>query len=231
MRRSRARSLGAARRALQVRRLAVLALACAAAVLPGSARASLLQRWVGPRDSSGRAVQYEARRFRMAAAVPDLGSAPAVAMSMRAQLADNLALLFERFGTSEFIVCLEGETNEAGDFRLRDFRMPHIAYSRSTSAGVDPDGTCSQYRNIVGTLHNHPPKYPEDRGREFNNCYLSRTDIVSWLKHSDYAYTAVMCGPRLWAWWHRSQVDESDVLAFPPTGQLYGRTSERDADS
>lgn len=142
---------------------------------------------------------------------------------MAPQLADNLALLFEKFGDSEFIVCIEGGVDDAGEFRLRDFRMPHIAYSRTTGTGVHPDGGCSQYPGIVGTLHSHPPTYPSDRGREADNCYLSRPDIVSWLEHSSYPYTMVMCGPRMWAWWHRSQVDAGRVLAFPPPGQLQGR--------
>lgn len=145
---------------------------------------------------------------------------PVAGMRMTPQLADNLALLFDKFGHSEFILCLEGGADESGDLELRDFRMPHIAYSRSTSAAVHPDGGCDQYDGVVGTLHNHPPTYPEDKGREANNCYLSRMDIMSWLKHSSYEYTAVMCGARTWAWWHRSQVSEDKVLAFPREGQL-----------
>jgi hypothetical protein len=147
---------------------------------------------------------------------------------MAPQLADNLALLFEKFGESEFVVCIEGRVDAEDQLRLHDFRMPHLTYSRSTSAGVHPNGDCSQYQGIVGTLHNHPPAYPRDRGREWKNCYLSRVDIVSWLEHSSYPHTIVMCGPRLWAWWHRSQVDPDRVLALPPPGQLYGR---REGDS
>ncbi len=151
---------------------------------------------------------------------------PRVRVSMALQLADNLALLFDKFGSSEFIVCIEGGVDEAGEFGLRDFRMPHIAYSRTTGTGVHPDGGCGQYPGIVGTLHSHPPTYPSDRGREAENCYLSRPDIVSWLAHSSYPTTLVMCGPRMWAWWHRSQVDADRVLAFPPPGQLQGRPEQ-----
>ena len=146
---------------------------------------------------------------------------PVAGMHMSPQLADNLALLFDKFGRSEFILCLEGGTDDSGELELRDFRMPHMAYSRSTSAAVQPDGGCEQYDGVIGTLHNHPPTYPEDSGRESNNCYLSRMDIMSWLKHSTYEYTTVMCGPRTWAWWHRSQVNEEKVLAFPREGQLH----------
>ncbi len=143
---------------------------------------------------------------------------------MSSQLADNLALLFEKFDHSEFIVCLEGEITEDGTLRLTDFRMPHIAYSRPTGAGVHPDGTCRQYENIVGTLHSHPMSHPDERG--WNNCYLSRTAIVSWLGYSEYPYTAVMCGPRVWAWWHHSQVDLSKVLAFPLAQQIEGTADQ-----
>lgn len=143
-----------------------------------------------------------------------------VRMRMSTQLADNLALLFEKFDDSEFIVCLEGEATADGEVRLSDFRMPHMAYSRATSAGMHPDGTCNQYESIVGTLHTHPISHRDDP--ESGNCYLSRTDIVSWLEYSEYPYTAVMCGPRVWAWWHRSQVDLAKVLAFPPAHQITG---------
>jgi hypothetical protein len=167
----------------------------------------------------------------MAGSRLDDGVAPVTNIAMTAQLSDNLALLFDRFGDSEFIFCIEAETTSSDELEARDFRMPHIAYSRESGAAVRPEGGCSQYANIVGTLHNHPPAYPEDRGREWSNCYLSRTDITSWLEHSDYAYTLVMCGPRIWAWWHRSQVDPSHVLAFPPEGQLHGRPPETDPSS
>ncbi len=161
-----------------------------------------------------------------AARVGEAGEAPVASVIMSPQLADNLALLFDRFAESEFIVCVEGKVGRAGQLQLRDFRMPHHAYSRSQGAGIHSAGDCGQYAGVIGTLHNHPPAYPEDRGREWRNCYLSRTDILSWLEHTDYPYTMVMCGPRLWAWWHRSQVDSAKVLAFPPPGQVYGRTSE-----
>ncbi len=132
-------------------------------------------------------------------------------------------MLFEKFADSEFIVCIEGRVDGVGGLSFHDFRMPHIAYSRATGTGVHPGGDCSQYPGVVGTLHSHPPTYPPDRGRESDNCYLSRPDIVSWLEYTSYPYTMVMCGPRMWAWWQRSQVDADRVLAFPPPGQLQGQ--------
>jgi hypothetical protein len=186
------------------------------AAFPGWVSAIPQEGWVEPVGSPDRAFD-EART-----------SLPISSMRMAPQLADNLALLFEKFGASEFVVCVEGEVDGAGQFVLRDFRMPHLAYSRTTGAGVHPDGGCRQYQGIVATLHNHPPAYPEDRGSEWNNCYLSRPDIVSWLEGSDYPYTVVMCGPRLWAWWHRSQVDPSQVLAVPPPDQLWGRSPDEE---
>ncbi len=201
-----------------------LILSCASvSIAPRAALATPAQQRSEPEGSG-------AVRFAVARDVPgstgrapvDSGK-PTVRVSMMPQLADNLALLFEKFGDSEFIVCIEGRADGADGFSLRDFRVPHIAYSRSTGTGVHPEGGCGQYPGIVGTLHSHPPTYPQDRGREADNCYLSRPDIVSWLEHSSYPYTMVMCGPRMWAWWHRSQVDTDRVLAFPPPGQLQGR--------
>ncbi len=163
-------------------------------------------------------------------ALPGTAAELPARMRMSTQLADNLALLFEKFDDSEFIVCLEGEATADGEVRLSDFRMPHMAYSRATSAEMHPDGMCDQYQDIVGTLHNHPLSHPADR--ESGNCYLSRTDIVNWLEYSDYPDTAVLCGPRVWAWWHRSQVDLAKVraagpwshatVAFPPAHQITG---------
>ena len=158
-----------------------------------------------------------------AQASPTVFAGVPLEVSVTDQLSDNLAFLFEAFGPTEFIVCLEGEITREGELELRDFRLPHIAHSHRTGVGVDPDGTCRQYEGIIGTLHNHPPAYPEDRDREWNNCYLSRSDITSWLEHTDYPITAVMCAPHTWAWWHRSQVAPERVLAFPPDGQLVGR--------
>ena len=134
-------------------------------------------------------------------------------MVMTVQLADNLALLFEKFGESEFILCLEGELNDNGELELSNFRMPHIAYSRPKSAGVKPGSGCEQYEGIVGTIHNHPGSGNGSR------CYLSRGDLDSW-RHSGYPYTIVMCGARTWAWWHRSQVEPEAMLAWPPEDQL-----------
>lgn len=145
---------------------------------------------------------------------------PVFGMVMTVQLADNLSLLFDKFGQSEFILCLEGELTGEGELELTDFRMPHIAYSRPTSAAVHPDGGCDQYEEIVGTLHNHPGTFPKDFGREDSNCYLSHLDITSWLEYSEYPYTAVMCGPKTWAWWHRTQVDPEAMLAWPDRDQL-----------
>ena len=130
-------------------------------------------------------------------------------MIMTVQLTDNLALLFDKFGESEFILCLEGKLNDDGKLELTDFRMPHIASSRPTSAAVHPDGGCDQYEGIVGTIHNHPS----------SDCYLSRGDLDSW-RLSGYPYTVVMCGARTWAWWHRSQVEPEATLAWPPEDQL-----------
>lgn len=150
---------------------------------------------------------------------------PVAHVSMMPQLADNLALLFEKFGESEFVVCVEGALGDADHLQLRDFRMPHHAYSSSTSAGVYPTGDCRQYAGIIGTLHNHPENVARDSGPERENCYLSRMDIVSWLEHSPYQFTLVMCGPRLWAWWHRSQIEPTANRALPLPGQLLGPTS------
>lgn len=202
----------------------LLTLACLTAA-PASADAFQSQRRIDPADN----VSTELRTGAAPELVKGVGilepsARPTLSLEMTAQLADNLALLFDRFEQSEFILCLEGGFEATGELRLADFRMPHLAYSRSTSAGVYPDGGCAQYGGIVGTVHNHPVRNPADRGREWKNCYLSRTDIVSWLEHSNYEYTAVMCGPRTWAWWHRSQVNEEKVISFPPPGQLFGRT-------
>ncbi len=207
-------------------RCLVLALLGSIAASAPAARSVQAQR---PQDPAGAAGLRSARLSlarQPALEVEGDSVARPVRAVMAAQLADNLALLFERFGDSEFIVCIEGGVEASGDFSLRDFRMPHIAYSRATGAGVHPDGDCSQYADIIGTLHSHPATYPQDRGREWGNCYLSRPDIVSWLDYSTYPYTMVMCGPRTWAWWHRSQVDRDRVLALPPPGQLYGRPDE-----
>lgn len=208
--------------ARQIRGLTVLALA-SVGVFPVSAEA-VQQSWAEPLDSvSGQYRTAIETPHSASVSTHDRSATPIMSMKMTAQVADNLALLFERFSDSEFILCLEGGADESGELRLTDFRMPHIAYSRSSSAGVYPDGTCSQYDGVIGTLHNHPATKPLNRGGEWKNCYLSRTDIVSWLKYSDYPYTAVMCGPRMWAWWHRSQVVADKVVALPPDGQLFGR--------
>ena len=194
-------------------------------VLPGPARALQSESWVEPPDSAavglGHAASLPANLTRERES-----AATAVAhVAMVPQLADNLALLYEKFGEDEFVVCIEGEFGDAEQLQLRDFRMPHHAYSNSTSAGIYPAGDCRQYKGIIGTLHNHPQTLPQDRGGERDNCYLSRTDIVSWLEHSAYQYTLVMCGSRLWAWWHRSQIDPTADLFFPPPGQLLGPPS------
>ena len=194
---------------------------------------------LGLASFSATVVEAQERRFHSNDSIPQFAhtegagknartleeAAPpkAVAIEMTPQLSDNLALLFEKFASAEFVVCLEGDVNEVGMLELRDFRMPHIAYSRSTGTAVHPDGGCEQYEDIVGSLHNHPATYPEDRGVEWTNCYLSRPDILSWLEHTEYPYTFVMCGEQFWAWWHRTQVSTKKVLAFPPTGQLAGR--------
>jgi hypothetical protein len=65
---------------------------------------------------------------------------PMMHVTMVPQLADNLALLFDKFGESEFVVCIEGALGDADSLQLRDFRIPHHAYSSSTSAGVYPAG-------------------------------------------------------------------------------------------
>lgn len=202
---------------------ALLAAGMGSLTLPATGLAVQAQR--RPQPASSGAVRFAAAsEGRDSPSLATVDSAtPKVRVSMVPQLADNLALLFEKFADSEFIVCIEGTVDDESGFSLRDFRMPHIAYSRTTGTGVHPDGGCGQYSGIVGTLHSHPPTYPQDRGREADNCYLSRPDIVSWLEHSPYPYTMVMCGPRMWAWWHRSQVDVERVLAFPPPGQLQGR--------
>ncbi len=221
-----ARTSGATRARLCLCRwlaLSLIASGAGVSITPGAGLATPSQQRSEP--DSPVAVRFAAASDvpgSTGRATPD-SAAPGVRVSMAPQLADNLALLFEKFGDSEFIVCIEGGVDGAGEFSLRDFRMPHIAYSRTTGTGVYPDRGCGQYPGIVGTLHSHPPTYPLDRGREADNCYLSRPDIVSWLEHSSYPYTMVMCGPRLWAWWHRSQVDANRVLAFPPPGQLQGR--------
>ncbi len=225
-RRSPAPTSGARRARLRLcRSLGVALIAASAGAVATPRTGEAVQAWRPRQPASSVPVRF-------AAASEGLGSrglaaadsaTPTVRVSMAPQLADNLALLFEKFGDAEFIVCIEGRVDDAGGFSLRDFRMPHIAYSRTTGTGVHPDGDCSQYPGIVGTLHSHPPIYPQDRGREWDNCYLSRPDIVSWLEHSSYPYTMVMCGPRMWAWWRRSQVDADRVLAFPPPGQLHGR--------
>ncbi len=173
------------------------------------------------KESANVEYGHTSNAHKLVKAGEESAAAPALGVSMTPQLADNLALLFDRFGRSEFILCLEGE-NKDGKMMLRDFRMPHIAFSRPTSAAVHPDGGCDQYDNIVGTLHNHPASYPEDRGRESSNCYLSGLDIQSWLEYSEYEYTTVLCGPRTWAWWHRSQVGSEKLLAFPKEQQLHG---------
>lgn len=196
--------------------------------------------WMAAPPSPAHAVQSE-RRVEPTSATVGLGhadslpvsavrerideAAPVAHVSMMPQLADNLALLFERFGESEFVICIEGAIGEADHLQLRDFRMPHHAYSSSTGAGVHPAGDCRQYAGIIGTLHNHPQTFTRESGPQRDNCYLSRTDIVSWLVHSHYEYTLVMCGPRLWAWWHRSQIDPTADRALPPPGQLLGPSS------
>ena len=174
------------------------------------------------RESANVEFRHTGQALRLASEGEDRAANPAVGVSMSPQLADNLALLFAKFGRSEFILCLEGDVTETGEMQLRDFRMPHLAYSRPTSAAVHPQGGCDQYPGVVGTLHNHPPSYPEDQGRESSNCYLSNLDITTWLEYSAYPYTAVMCGPRTWAWWHRSQVDLDKLVVFPMERQLLG---------
>ncbi len=197
------------------------ALALAALLLaPGAAEAFQQDSFDTDQESAKVEFRHTASAHRLVRTDEDRSSMPVSGMRMSEQLADNVALLFDRFGRSEFILCLEGEINEAGEMVLRDFRMPHIAFSRSTSAAVHPEGGCDQYDGIVATLHNHPSNFPKVSGRESKNCYLSHLDITSWLEYSRYDYTAVMCGPNTWAWWHRSQVKEEALIVFPVEGQL-----------
>lgn len=199
----------------------LLLLACLGLGVPASGLGAQA-RFVDARDTTNRGRSR--RSEPVEAEVPISRSAgPVTHVSMAAQLSDNLALLFEKFGESEFVLCIEGELVGTSELELRDFRMPHVSHSDRNGVGIHPGGGCSQYADIIGTIHNHPPRYPEDRGREWNNCYLSRGDISSWLDNTQYPFTLVMCGPRLWAWWHRAQVDATRTLAFPPSGQLEGR--------
>lgn len=220
----RALSLPPSRRLVRL----VLLLLAWMAVVPRSTDAFQLQSEPEPADST--LLRTDHGSTVLAAHTRGAGhpAVRAASVSMSPQLADNLALLFERFEENEFVVCIEGRVDAVDQLQLSDFRMPHLAYSHSTGASVHPNGDCSQYRGIVGTLHNHPRAYPKDRGGDWKNCYLSRVDIVSWLEHSSYSYTLVMCGPRTWAWWHRSQVDPDSELALPLPGQLYGRSESND---
>jgi hypothetical protein len=79
-------------------------------------------------------LPLSAARERMDAATPMMH------VTMVPQLADNLALLFDKFGESEFVVCIEGALGDADSLQLSDSRIPHHAYSSSTSAGVYPAG-------------------------------------------------------------------------------------------
>lgn len=188
-------------------------------LLAVTARADAVQDVPAPIDG-------EVESSMLATADLDMEAMAASRAQMSRQLADNLALLFDKFERSEFILCLEGEVSAHGQLSLSDFRMPHIVRSHATSAALSPAGTCAQYERVIATLHTHPPTYPEDRGRESSNCYLSRTDIVTWLEGTDYPYTAVLCGPRTWAVWHRSQVKPKQVIAFPPEDQLHEPEAE-----
>lgn len=137
-------------------------------------------------------------------------------------VADNLALLFEKFDT-ELVVCLEGE-RRGEDVHVTDFRFPHILLSetgRVQAAACEPGG------RAIGTWHNHPPPRvglaAVDAAALTRNCYLSRTDIADFQRRGSAAVTVVSCAPYTYAYWKRGDVGEvgEDVALLPaPDGQL-----------
>jgi hypothetical protein len=137
-------------------------------------------------------------------------------------VADNIALLYGQFET-ELVLCLEGE-QQGADLVVTDFRMPHILASE---LGRVQASACRSRRQTVGTWHNHPAAplglSPASPVLQARNCYLSRTDILDFQRRKQAAVTVVSCGPRVFAYWWRSDVEAAggDVSILPPPeGQL-----------
>ncbi len=137
-------------------------------------------------------------------------------------VADNLALLFEKFDT-ELVLCLEGE-RRGDDLYVTDFRMPHILVSET---GRVRAASCRPSPRSLGTWHNHPaPRFRLARANPAllaRNCYLSRTDIHDFVRRRGALVTVVACAPRTYAYWRRRDVDggRQDVALLPaPPGQL-----------
>lgn len=162
----------------------------------------------------GRPAVWGGNRAASEAAFHRLVLAPAVA--------DNLALLFEKFDT-ELVLCLEGE-HRGADLYVTEFRMPHIHLSQT---GRVQAASCRSHRRAIGTWHNHPALQltlaslnPQTLSR---NCYLSRTDIDDFQRRKDALVSVVSCGPHTYAYWRRGDVrsvaDEVALLP-PPPGQL-----------
>lgn len=139
------------------------------------------------------------------------------ALQLSPEVSDNLALIYEKFDT-EVILCLEGETR--GDvLEIVDFRIPHMVRSTPTGAAAD---TCLSDERFVANWHNHPSEFGP--AREFTgNCYLSRSDMLDFLRDRDVMATLVACGPRTFAYWWKDDVApyvNDKVILVPPEGQL-----------
>lgn len=147
------------------------------------------------------------------------------------KVSDNLALFFHKFDT-ELVLCLEGE-RRGPDLFVTDFRVPHVLVSE---AGRVQAAACRFSERNIGTWHNHPaPRLSLTAAEDAalaRNCYLSRTDISDFQRREAARVSVVACGPRIYAYWKREDVDTTgtDVaLLPPPPGQLVQVEGQLDA--